>query len=101
VVLAAAALAVSLSARSDVDSALEHREVGVQGLAVHAAANGWCLVAAIGGLIGVLAGALTVVWSRNWTAMGAKYDAPSAPRPVKDPAAAAWDALDRGEDPTA
>jgi uncharacterized membrane protein (TIGR02234 family) len=101
VVLAAAALAVAVSARGDVDAALEHREVGVQGLAVHATANGWWLVAAVGAAIGVLAGALTVLRSRGWTAMGAKYDAPSAQRPVRDPAAATWDALDRGEDPTA
>jgi hypothetical protein len=33
--------------------------------------------------------------------MGARYDAPHASARLKDPAVAAWDALDRGDDPTA
>jgi uncharacterized membrane protein (TIGR02234 family) len=101
VFVAAAAVGVSVSARGDVSAALEHREVGAQGLAVHASANGWWVLAAIGGLIAVVAGAMTVVRAEQWSGLGAKYDAPSAPRPTKDPAAVAWDALDRGEDPTA
>jgi uncharacterized membrane protein (TIGR02234 family) len=104
VLLAGAAVGVAISARGDVSTALKHREVGVQGLAVHASANGWWLVATVGGAIAVLAGALTVLRAKDWTAMGAKYDAPgatSAARPAQDPAVVAWDALDRGEDPTA
>ena len=38
--------------------------------------------------------------SGAWARMGEKYDAPTAPPPTKDPGAVAWDALDRGEDPT-
>jgi uncharacterized membrane protein (TIGR02234 family) len=101
VFVAAAAVGVSVAARGDVSAALEHREVGAQGLAVHASANGWWVVAAIGGLIAVVAGAMTVLRAEQWSGLGAKYDAPSAPTPTKDPAAVAWDALDRGEDPTA
>jgi len=100
VFIAAAAVGVGITARGDVSSALEHREVGVQGLVVHASANGWWLVATIGGVIAVGAGVFTVVRAEQWSALGAKYDAPSAPKPTKDPAAVAWDALDRGEDPT-
>jgi uncharacterized membrane protein (TIGR02234 family) len=101
VFVAAASVGVALSARGDVSSALEHRELGAQGLAVHASANGWWLVALLGGLIAVAAGILTVVRAAQWSSMGAKYDAPTAPAaPTKDPAAVAWDALDRGEDPT-
>jgi uncharacterized membrane protein (TIGR02234 family) len=101
VVIAAATVGVGITARGDVSSALEHREVGVQGLTVHASANGWWVVATVGGVIAVVAGALTVLRAAQWSAMGAKYDAPSAATPTKDPAAVAWDALDRGEDPTA
>jgi hypothetical protein len=101
VFVAAATVGVAITARGDVSSALEHREVGAQGLAVHASANGWWVVAAIGGLIAVVAGAQTVLRAHQWSGLGAKYDAPTASTPGKDPAALAWDALDRGEDPTA
>lgn len=38
----------------------------------------------------------------SWPGMGQKYDAPGAhPARPEDPEVAAWDALDRGEDPTA
>jgi len=100
VFIAAATVGVSVAARGDVAGALEHREVGVQGIAVHASANGWWVVATIGGLLAVAAGIMTVMRAEHWSAMGAKYDAPSAPAPTKDPATVAWDALDRGEDPT-
>jgi uncharacterized membrane protein (TIGR02234 family) len=100
VALGGAAIAVGVTGRGDVSSALEHREVGVQGLVVHASANGWWLVATLGGLLAVLSGALTVLRAADWMAMGAKYDAPNAPKRVQDPAVVAWDALDRGEDPT-
>jgi uncharacterized membrane protein (TIGR02234 family) len=101
VFIAAAAVGVGFAARDDVSSALEHREVGVQGLVVHASANGWWVVAVLGGLLALGAGILTVVRADQWSALGAKYDAPTSPAPTKDPAAVAWDALDRGEDPTA
>jgi uncharacterized membrane protein len=95
------AVVTGITAPSHVSSVLEHREVGAQGLAVHASANGWWVVAAIGGVVAVAAGVLTVFRAAQWSGMGAKYDAPSASVPTKDPAAVAWEALDRGEDPTA
>jgi uncharacterized membrane protein (TIGR02234 family) len=101
VFVAAGVIGDGIAARGDVSTALEHREVGAQGLVVHAAANGWWIVATLGGVIAVVAGAATVFRANQWSGLGAKYDAPSAPRPSKDPAALAWDALDRGEDPTA
>jgi uncharacterized membrane protein (TIGR02234 family) len=101
VAVAAGTVAAAVTARGDVSSALEHREVGVQGIAVHASANGWWVLATVGGLLALVAGVLTVVRAEQWSALGAKYDAPSAPAPTKDPATVAWDALDRGEDPTA
>jgi uncharacterized membrane protein (TIGR02234 family) len=99
--LAGTAVYVAIAARGHASSALKSREVGAQGLAVHASANGWWLVAALGGVIAFLAGVVTVWRAGEWSAMGAKYDAPSAPRPTQDPTVVAWDALDRGEDPTA
>jgi uncharacterized membrane protein (TIGR02234 family) len=101
VLLAATAVYVAVTAPGHVSSTLKGREVGAQGLAVHASANGWWLVATLGGVIALFAGVQTIRRAGDWSAMGAKYDAPSAPRPTQDPAVVAWDALDRGEDPTA
>lgn len=119
VVVGAAMTAAAVVGRGHVSAALEHREVGVQGLTVHAGANGWWLLAAVGGALTVVAGALTVLRSHAWSALGARYEPPvavadarareaapaaeghaSAAAPPKDAAAATWDALDRGEDPT-
>jgi uncharacterized membrane protein (TIGR02234 family) len=69
----------------------------------------WPVLALVAGLLGVLAGLLVVLRSRRWPAMGRRYErpgpagAPAGPaRPMSDDdrAAAAWRALDRGEDPT-
>ena len=99
VTVAAAAIGVALNARGQVSSALRSREV-IRGVAVHATANGWWIVALLGGILSLAAGVMTVFRSRQWSRMGEKYDAPTAPRPAKDPATVAWEALDRGEDPT-
>lgn len=66
----------------------------------------WSLPAVVGGGLVAAAGLLTAVRGRSWSAMPGRYDAPGAPRPAEprrrvDPDAAAWEALDRGEDPTA
>jgi hypothetical protein len=100
VIVSGTAVGVSIAARSDVSAALERREVGAQGIVVHATANGWWLVATIGGLLAVAAGVMTVIRANRWSAMGERYDAPQS-KPAADPAAGAWEALDRGEDPTA
>jgi hypothetical protein len=42
-----------------------------------------------------------VLRGNRWAALGARYDAPTTSPRVSDPAADAWAALDRGEDPTA
>jgi uncharacterized membrane protein (TIGR02234 family) len=73
--------------------------------------SGWPLLAVVAGLLGVAAGLLVVVRGRQWPAMGRRYEragtanGATAPRPAprtdEDRAQAAWQALDRGEDPTA
>ena len=62
---------------------------------------GWPLLAAAGGLLLALGGLATLVRSRAWPTMSARYETPAArtDRPRTD--AAVWDALDRGDDPTA
>ena len=65
------------------------------------AATAWPYVTALGGLLLLLAGLLVMVRGPNWAALGRRYDAP-APQPVRPVAERdLWEALDRGEDPTA
>lgn len=62
----------------------------------------WPASCALGGLVAAGGGALTALGSRDWPSLGARYER-RRPRPVRDDrmeAAAVWDALDRGEDPT-
>jgi uncharacterized membrane protein (TIGR02234 family) len=74
----------------------------------------WPVVATFGGLALLAGGLITVLRSRRWPGMSARYDRPavdpSASRtagsptpqvPDEPPADAVWDALDRGLDPTA
>jgi len=86
----------------------------------------WPGVCAVGGLLLALAGLLAVLRGPRWASLGRKYEAPGrAPsasppgtstaqrhpdsasperparqRAARDPEVAAWDALDRGDDPT-
>jgi uncharacterized membrane protein (TIGR02234 family) len=100
VFVGAVTIGVAVTAPGDVSTALEHKEVGAQGIAVHGSANGWWVLALAGAVVATLAGAATVARGERWAALGARYENPGAPAPVADPAAEAWAALDRGEDPT-
>jgi uncharacterized membrane protein (TIGR02234 family) len=57
--------------------------------------GGWPYLALVGGLLVVLAGALTVVRGRAWSGLSSRYEPPA--EAASDDA---WDALSRGEDPT-
>ncbi|GAA3493119.1 TIGR02234 family membrane protein [Streptomyces prasinosporus] len=67
----------------------------------------WPYVAAVGGLLLLLAGLLALRYGRLWPAMSGRYERGGAPRerrkaPTVDPDRPEdlWKALDRGEDPT-
>ncbi|RKR87139.1 putative membrane protein (TIGR02234 family) [Micromonospora pisi] len=76
----------------------------------------WAVLCGLGGLLVVAAGLVTAARGHTWPAMGARYDRPrpGTPGPGHAPAGtaveggrveagrtvAAWEALDRGEDPT-
>ncbi|MFJ4808363.1 TIGR02234 family membrane protein [Streptomyces longwoodensis] len=67
----------------------------------------WPYVAAVGGLLILLAGLLALRYGRLWPAMSGRYERGGAPRPRRAAAPAdpdrpedIWKALDRGEDPT-
>ncbi|MEH0820565.1 Trp biosynthesis-associated membrane protein [Micromonospora sp. CPCC 205714] len=67
----------------------------------------WPALCLLGGVLAALGGALTAARGQRWPAMGARYERrsggaagadgrPAAERGTRE----AWDALDRGEDPT-
>ncbi|MCX4822412.1 TIGR02234 family membrane protein [Streptomyces sp. NBC_01142] len=66
----------------------------------------WPYVAAVGGLLILLAGLLALWFGKSWPAMSGRYERDGSPRPRKAPAVDPdrpedlWKALDRGEDPT-
>ena len=85
---------------------------GVYGLVtVPAVTAGWPLLCAVGGLAAGAAGIFAVIRGGRWQSMGARYErtrrpAGTAPATATDTAKAGsetelWNALDRGEDPTA
>jgi uncharacterized membrane protein (TIGR02234 family) len=65
------------------------------------ASPAWPLVAAVGGLLLAAGGLAALLRSRRWPTMSARYENPATRtrRPRTD--AAVWDALSRGDDPTA
>jgi uncharacterized membrane protein (TIGR02234 family) len=97
------AIGAALYGRGNVSNALTSKlseHSSVTGISVQASANGWWVVALVGALLAVAAGLVTVRFAPGWSQMAERYDAPDAAKPKRDPAAVAWDALDRGEDPT-
>jgi uncharacterized membrane protein (TIGR02234 family) len=92
-------VAVAVHGHNDLDTALARRAFAVAARSVHADTTVWWVLAVAAGVVAVAGGLVTVLGAGGWSGLGARYDAPSAPHP--DVAATAWDALDRGEDPTA
>jgi hypothetical protein len=113
---AGALLATAGVARMVVGGLLVLCGLGIAGGAAAQAVDGavpwWPVLAAVGGLLVLDAGVLTLRKGRSWPALGARYqrDQPDQPDQPDEPdqrdAAAVgaevrmWDALDRGEDPT-
>jgi uncharacterized membrane protein (TIGR02234 family) len=67
--------------------------------------SGWSWATAAGGLLLAVAGLLTLVRGTTWAALGQRYEAPTstatAASPPEPTERSLWEALDRGEDPTA
>jgi len=101
VVVAATEVAVAVHAHGDVGNALAARTFGVAARSVSAHANSWWLLATASGAVAAVAFGVVAVAGGGWQGMGARYDAPRAAARQRDPDVAAWEALDRGDDPTA
>lgn len=61
--------------------------------------SAWWVVAVLSGLAMLACGMLALVDGPSWPRLGARYSRPDS-QATAPSAAAAWDALDRGEDPT-
>jgi hypothetical protein len=59
----------------------------------------WWVAAVVGGLLLAAVGAVLVVRGPRWSALSSRYEPPASRSAPGD--AGTWDALDRGEDPTA
>ena len=68
---------------------------------VPSGAWGWASLTILGGVLLALSGALVTVRGAHWEALSSSYEPPAA-RAEEPPSTdkGAWDALDRGEDPT-
>lgn len=60
----------------------------------------WAPVAIVGLVCPLVAGLLAIIHGRRWPVLGSRYERQAEPRQEADERAT-WDALDRGEDPTA
>jgi hypothetical protein len=113
---AAALLATRASARVGVGVLLAGCGLGItvacgQTLAGRAGvAVGWAVACAFAGVVVATAGVATVVRGRRWPGMGQRYERAARPGAVATTTGAGagagysalwWDAIDRGEDPTA
>jgi tryptophan-associated transmembrane protein len=70
---------------------------GIVAGAATADLGGWPVLAAAGGLAVVAAGGLAIGYGGRWPAMGARYERSAR----HDGPEQLWEALDRGDDPTA
>ncbi|MBA3419194.1 MAG: Trp biosynthesis-associated membrane protein [Geodermatophilaceae bacterium] len=85
-------------------------DVGLPAGALTTTGGDGALIAVLAGGLALVLGAATVLRSRRWPAMGARYDSPATENSAARAAAArrsepesdreTWEALDRGEDPT-
>jgi uncharacterized membrane protein (TIGR02234 family) len=94
------ALHVAVDPASSVNGAVA-TATGRRGIAATTVSvTAWPWLAALGGMLATLIGAMTVAHGRRWPAMGRRYEVAPATAPTKRDETSMWDALDRGDDPT-
>lgn len=103
---AGALLATRGRLRTVVGGLLALSGLGIVGAVIetlqHRIDAGWPALTIVAAVVVVVAGAVTVRDSGTWPEMGARYERPQAGTgTAKAPQTELWDALDRGEDPTA
>lgn len=92
---------VAIRAGGHVLDALSARAFGVDAQLLPFQTTAWWLLAGLAGIVAAVAFSAIAIAGGRWQGMGARYDAPRAAARQRDPDVAAWEALDRGDDPTA
>lgn len=100
VAIGAAALAGGLRARNDVGHKLAARVFASSAQTIGGTRPAWWLLVVIAGALAVVAGALVTIGAGQRGALDERYDAPSASSDEPAPATDAWDAIEKGQDPT-
>ena len=100
---AVAEIVVAQLARHDVGSALAARVFGVSARLLDTVRPHprWWWPTVVGGFASAVAFGAIAVAGGKWPGMGPRYDAPRSAAGAEGTDAAAWEALDRGDDPTA
>ena len=103
---AVVALVVRVLGRLEREAVLTERVLALSPVGVRAdpSPTAWPLLCLAGGVLLAATGVLVAVRGRRWAEMSPRYDSPAAraPEPAADAGErAVWEALDRGEDPTA
>jgi uncharacterized membrane protein (TIGR02234 family) len=107
--LGVVAIVVRLLTRLDeaVLSSAPAREAVAVVLADSPSPTAWAALCLVGGVVLLAAGVLAAVRGRRWAVLSRRYEPPTDHQPAAEPATstesserAAWEALDRGEDPT-
>lgn len=93
----ASAMAFGLTGAALIDSALAAQD---QAQAISVARSAWWIAAMVGGLLVLIGGALAVMRGPGWPGLSRRYERAARPGAAPVGGVAAWDALDRGEDPT-
>lgn len=105
-IAALGAVAAAVGYGLDAAAAGRSRAVADAGMAdVVVVGSSWWLVVAVAGFVAALAALAVVLRGRRWPVLGGRYErrgdaAGAAVAPDVMTPAQAWDALDRGEDPT-
>lgn len=100
VAIGAAALSGAFRARNDVGHKLALRVFASSARTIGGSRPAWWLVVVVAGALAVIAGAAATIGAGQRGGLDARYDAPSAPSKDAEVPADAWDAIERGQDPT-
>ena len=104
VLLVASAVALEATiafGRGGMSAAVEAVTSVTGGTAAQVSASGWWWLALAGALAGLVASGLTVALGHHWPSLGSRYQRDKGGSAAANTPAQMWDAMDRGEDPTA
>jgi len=100
VAIGASALAGGFRAHNDVGHKLAARVFASSVQTVGGSRPAWWIVVVIAGVLAVVAGAATTIGAGQRGGLSSRYDAPATSTDEQAPPTDAWDAIEKGQDPT-